>query len=366
LGQVLGGDLARGKEEKTKMNRRDFFTAVGLLPLLGYGGTRASAAGCAGRCDRLLVLIELKGGSDGLNMAVPYTDPAYYRLRPSLAVERGQVRQLSESTGLHPALSPLMPLWDAGELALVQGVGYAQPNFSHFRSIDIWDTAAASDQYLHDGWLARAFEQFRAPALTPGGVAIGSTALGPLAGSGTRCVALAGANELPLCTAFRERTSEQNMRTACAVIAGGSEVAALRITLNGFDTHSNQRHSETRLLQELAQALASLKAALIEINRWDSTLIMTYSEFGRQAKENPSAGTDHGSTNTHFVAGGAVKGGLYGEAPALNRLDGAGHLPFAIDFRRLYATLLETWWGVASAPILGERFAVLDLLKSPA
>jgi uncharacterized protein (DUF1501 family) len=379
------------------MNRRDFLTGLSLVPLVGYAGKLASAP--AGRYDRLLILIELKGGSDGLNMAVPYADAAYYRLRPNLAVERGQVQQLSESTGLHLALSPLMPLWEAGELALLQGVGYAQPNFSHFRSIEIWDTAAASNEYLRDGWLARSFEQFRPPlTFAADGIAIGDSELGPFAGIRTRSVALADAQEFaasaglveinvasnaavsdivslrnttvdaagtryPFATEFPAHAFGRSIQTACEVIAGETEVAALRITLNGFDTHSNQRRAETRLLQELAQALASLKAGLIEIDRWNSTLIMTYSEFGRLAKENPAGGTDHGSTNTYFALGGAVKGGLYGEPPALNRLDGEGNLAFAIDFRRLYATVLETWWGVPSSPILGERFAALDLLR---
>jgi uncharacterized protein (DUF1501 family) len=167
-------------------------------------------------------------------------------------------------------------------------------------------------------------------------------------------------------TDFPQHEFGKSIRTACEVITGQGGVAAVRITLNGFDTHSNQAATQARLLKELAEGLASLRSALTEIKRWNSTLIMTYAEFGRRAQENLSNGTDHGTANAHLVLGGAVKGGFYGEPPALNRLDGNGNLAFAIDFRSLYATVLEQWWGLPSREILGERFALLELLKRDA
>jgi uncharacterized protein (DUF1501 family) len=154
------------------------------------------------------------------------------------------------------------------------------------------------------------------------------------------------------------------VRTACQVIAGGANVAALRLTLNGFDTHQNQPGLHANLLRQLGEGLAALKSALAEMRRWDRTLILTYAEFGRRPQENQSNGTDHGTANVHFALGGRVRGGLYGAPPALDRLDGNGNLPFAVDFRSLYETVLEGWWGVAASPVLGARYDVLPLLKA--
>jgi uncharacterized protein (DUF1501 family) len=141
-------------------------------------------------------------------------------------------------------------------------------------------------------------------------------------------------------------------------------VAALKLSLNGFDTHSGQVGTHTGLLKQLAEGLTALKAALTELGRWEDTLIVTYAEFGRRPRENQSAGTDHGTASAHFVLGGRVKGGLYGQRPALDRLDGNGNLPFAVDFRDIYATALERWWGVNSNIALRGRYAAMDWLKT--
>ena len=153
-------------------------------------------------------------------------------------------------------------------------------------------------------------------------------------------------------------------RTAAQVIANQAGVAAVKLSLNGFDTHSNQPATHARLLKDLADGLTALRAALIELGRWNSTLLMTYAEFGRRPRENLSNGTDHGTANAHFLLGGRVKGGLFGSPPELNRLDGNGNLPFAVDFRDVYATVLESWWGADSKRALNGRFRPLDLLKS--
>ena len=137
----------------------------------------------------------------------------------------------------------------------------------------------------------------------------------------------------------------------------------LRLSLSGFDTHHNQPGPHGNLLKQLAEGLLALRAALTELGRWNDTLVMTYAEFGRRPKENQSNGTDHGTAAPHFVLGGRVAGGLYGEAPRLTQLDGDGNLPFAVDFRSLYATALEHWWGVSSAGVLGGRYATLPLLR---
>ena len=378
------------------MKRRDFLAAsVAALAV-----PRLALA--QGAYRRLLVLVEMKGGNDGLNTVVPYADPAYYDLRPRIGIARDAVLQLDARTGLHPSLEPLMPLWRAGELALVQGVGYPQPNLSHFRSIEIWDTASASDQYLSRGWLARAFDADPAPAgYAADGVAVGGHDMGPLAG-GRRAIALndpgqfqrqarlvrpegRSANpalehilhveaeiaqaasrlsaDVPFTTEFPKSPFGNAVRTAAELAANRGGVAAVRLTLDGFDTHENQPARQQRLLGELAAGLAALKSALVEIGRWTDTLVISYAEFGRRPQENASQGTDHGTANAHFVAGGRVRGGLYGAPPNFAALEG-GNLRFAVDFRSLYATALGRWWGVDASRALGARFPTLDLLRA--
>ena len=171
------------------MDRRNFLNALGGLPLFGnIGGVAWAAADplparAAGPTPygNLLLLIELKGANDGLNTVIPYANPRYVELRPRLAIAREQVLQLDEETGLHPALQPLLPLWQNKELAIVQGLGYPNPNLSHFRSIEIWDTASNSEEYLDAGWLARDFAQTPAPRqFAADGVVVGSSDMGPL------------------------------------------------------------------------------------------------------------------------------------------------------------------------------------------
>jgi uncharacterized protein (DUF1501 family) len=390
------------------MDRRRFLhssLAAGMLCALGDGiGVSLAAAPVGADYRRLLVLIELKGGNDGLNTLVPYTDSSYYALRPKLAVARDAVVQLSDRTGLHPSLAPLLPLWTARELAVLQGLGYPAPNLSHFRSIEIWDTASKSDEYLQEGWLTRTF----AAAPTPGsfaadGVIIGTPDLGPLTGGGTRAIALANTDQFlrqaRLATpegvagnralahilkveadivqaashlgARRTFTTEfpasgfgNAIRTAAQVIATPAGVAVVRITLSGFDTHTGQAATQARLLGDLAAGIVALRSALVEIGRWNDALVLTYAEFGRRPKENLSNGTDHGTASVHFAAGGRVHGGLHGEQPSLARLDGDGNMGFAIDFRSAYATVLERWWNVSSAATLGGRFQPLPFLAA--
>src|SRR5229473_5050746 len=183
------------------MDRRHFLKLAGYVPLASLApelmtGVAWSATPAGADYRKLLLLIELKGGNDGLNTLVPYANPTYYALRPKIGIPREQVVQLSDSVGLHPALEPLLPLWKSRELAVLQGVGYPAPNLSHFRSIEIWDTASKSDEYLQDGWLTRTFAAAPTPAdFAADGVIVGSSDLGPLAGAGTRAIALANTEQ---------------------------------------------------------------------------------------------------------------------------------------------------------------------------
>jgi uncharacterized protein (DUF1501 family) len=385
------------------VERRHFLNLLALTPLFGLANRPAHALAGRARYDRLLVLVELKGGNDGLNTVVPYAQPAYYALRPKLGIAREQVLQLDERVGLHPSLEPLLPLWHEQELAVVQGVGYPEPNLSHFRSIEIWDTASKSTEYLQDGWLTRAFAGHPTPpSFAADGVIVGSPDLGPLAGGGTRAIALSSTEQFLRQARYaadegrgRNKALEHILKveadivqaaaglhadyafrtgfppgefgnailTASQVIANRPGVAVVRITLGGFDTHNNQPGVHARLLKEFATGMAALKSALEELDRWNDTLILTYAEFGRRPRENQSNGTDHGTASVHFALGGRVRGGLYGACPALDRLNGDGNPDYAVDFRSLYATALESWWGVPSADVLGARHATLPLLR---
>ena len=385
------------------MDRRDFLRLSALVPFAGMAGFARAAASPATR--RLLVLIELKGGNDGLNTVVPYADPRYAALRPRLAIPREQVVALTEREGLHPALAPLRAAWDARELAIVRGVGYPDPNLSHFRSIEIWDTASASDKYLDEGWLARAFERSPCPeGFAADGVVVGGGGMGPLAGRKSRALALANPEQFvrnarlahaePVATrnaslahilrvendialsaerlrgarapsgSFPAGPFGKATETAAQLAAHPAGVAVVRLSLGSFDTHANQQGVHANLLGQLAEGLVALRGALVAADRWNGTVIATYGEFGRRPRENDSGGTDHGTASAHFVVGGAVKGGLYGAEPALDRLDANGNLPHAVDFRAYYATFLDRWWGIDSRAVLGGRFAALDLLRS--
>jgi uncharacterized protein (DUF1501 family) len=384
-----------------KIDRRVFLRLACIAPFAA-GLPRLAWAATSPQVRRLLVLVELKGGNDGLNTAIPFADPAYARLRPRLAIARDQVVQLDERVGLHPSLENLKAAWDARQLAIVQGVGYPDPNLSHFRSIEIWDTASRSDEYLESGWLARAFRQSPSPAgFAADGVVVGSGGMGPLGGSGARAIALTSPGQFlrnarlargegesanpalahilrverdvivsaerlhagrAFSTTFPAGPFGNAVGTSAQLAANRSGIAVIRLSLGSFDTHANQAGVHSVLLRQLGDGLAALREALIEIGRWDTTAVATYSEFGRRPAENQSGGTDHGTSSVHFVMGGTVKGGLHGASPALDRLDGNGNLPFTVDFRSYYATFLDRWWGIEAGRVVGSGFRPLDLI----
>ena len=398
------------------MNRRRFIKALAATGVSLLTPAWAAPQVRSADYSRLLILIELKGGNDGLNTLVPYADPNYLNLRPRIAIPRDEVLQLTETAGLHPALKSLLPLWQNRELAVVQGIGYPSANLSHFRSIEIWDTASKSEEYLADGWLARCFTAVPpAPTLAADAVIIGSQDRGPLSG-GRRVVSLSNPEQfvrqsqhlgqgmgqgqqtarekkapsalahiqgveddirqaasqltarrgIELSTPFPDGPFGQTVRTAAQVLAlgagGGLTVPALRLTQGGYDTHQNQPGTHANLLRQLGEGVAALRAVLTELGLWQRSLVMTYAEFGRRPKENQSNGTDHGTANVHFATGGSVRGGLFGVAPDLGQLDGNGNLAHTVDFRSYYATALERAWQIDSREVLRGRFPVLDFL----
>lgn len=381
------------------MNRRDAlqsllaFASLGLTPRWAHAATPR----------RHLLLVELNGGNDGLNTVVPYADPAYPRLRPSLALARGELLRLDKRLGLHPALTGLHELWERRELAIVNGVGYPQPNRSHFRAIEIWDTASESEEYLADGWVAHALAGDAGRGGAVDAVVIGRNPA-PLSGAGLRTVVMddiqgflrkargLGSATSPVANpalahllAVRGDTSEaadsfsrrlaqatppsgfpnsrfgRDLREAATLLIHGVAPPALKVAIGSFDTHANQLGTHARLLGELDAGLSALRSALREAGIWDRVLVMTYSEFGRRAAENASRGTDHGTAAPHFLLGGAVAGGLYGAQPALTALRD-DDLVHQVDFRRLYRTVVDAWWGLPT-PAAWRQHQALDCLR---
>ncbi len=394
-------------------NRRDFLTTLGGVGVLSMHAVSAlssasafahtqSATGKRGY-QRLLILVELRGANDGLNTFIPYADDAYYALRPTIGVKRDQVLKVDDRFGLHPALEALAPMWQKGEVAAVTGLGYPKPNLSHFRSIEIWDTGSNSSDYLSEGWLARAFTALAPPkSFVADGIAVGGGGLGPFAG-GARSLSIASTDAFlrqakladphgrasnaalqhilrlegeaqsaalnlnpnaVLKTEFPAHGFGQQSKTAMQIVAASPGVAALRIGLGSFDTHQGQQGTQQALLKQLAEGIAAIKQACVELGRWQDTTIITYCEFGRRAKENQSAGTDHGTANTQFVIGGSVKGGIKGAAPSLTQLSSDGNLIYTTDYRALYASVLRDWWKRSAAQtegVLGGNYAPLPL-----
>jgi uncharacterized protein (DUF1501 family) len=403
------------------MKRRDFLTnfssatGAALLSAHAPGWAQGVATRASSVQDRILILIELKGGNDGLNTVVPFADDAYYKLRNSIALKPEDLIKIDTKFGLHPELKAAMPLWEKGELGIVQGVGYPQANLSHFRSIEIWDTASKSAEYLTDGWATRGMQTgFSAKSkYTAEGVLIGMNDFGPLLGA--KAVSLndpvafvnqakfartndpAMSNHNPALTYLLKVENEisqaaeglkadkyafttvfpqgqfGNSVAAAAqvvasqkskIIAGTGGVPVICLTLGSFDTHQNQLNAHANLLRQLAEGIAALKSSLTELGAWDRTLVMTFSEFGRRAKQNSSNGTDHGTAAPHFVAGGAVRGGLYGQAPDLTRLDGTQNVVYTTDFRQMYATVAQQWWGVNSESVVRGKFDSLKFIHA--
>ncbi|MCW5733527.1 MAG: DUF1501 domain-containing protein [Enhydrobacter sp.] len=356
---------------------------------------------------RTLILLELKGGNDGLNTVIPYADARYHEFRPRIAVARERTLQLDESVGLHEKLEPLMESWKGGDLAIVQGVGYANPNRSHFRSIEIWDTASAASQTLSEGWVARAFDGNRPPqGLGVDSIVIDTNSL-PMMGPDLRTIVMQDAESfLRQVSAMRgaegpfdggnpalrhllavrrevnaaaaglseklrvaQRPAQEyagnpfgrQLDLATRVITAGVPVVAIKLALGGFDTHANQAPPHETLLSTLATGLATFRGNMIAASRWDDVVVMTYSEFGRRVRQNASAGTDHGTAAPQFVMGGKVNGGLHGVQPSLGDLQD-GDLRHTVDFRDVYSAIARGCWGKPAN--FGQRHVQpLDLIS---
>jgi len=387
------------------INRRDFITLAGGVSVALAARPVLATPAAGPNWDRVLVLVELKGGNDGLNTVIPYADPIYHRLRPNLGIERDAVVQLSDGLGLNPGLKPLLEPWKAGELGVLLGVGYPDPNRSHFRSIEIWDTASASDEYLSEGWIARAMARSPRPnSFALDAVVVDDNVL-PVSGPGLRNIVLKDVENFvrqaermqqasaarPANPALRHLlkvqgevhqaalTLRDRMKSAPApavempndafgrqldlalrLLLSRTPLTVIKVALGGFDTHARERETHDRLMRQLGAGLGSFRSALKQAGLWDRVLVMTYSEFGRRAAENGSRGTDHGTAAPHFVMGGKVKGGFHGRQPSLGDLSD-GDLRHAVDFRDVYATVAQRWWNLPT-PAAGGRSRLLDFV----
>lgn len=403
----------------SRLTRRDFlregvtFIAVGIaapawLSALASADDRLRQKGRRPSNDRVLVVVQLSGGNDGLNTVIPYTETLYRQLRPTLAVSESDIVALDERIGLHPAFGRVKSLIDAGHFSIIQGVGYPNPNRSHFRSMEIWQTANP-ETVEATGWLGRYLDTLPESAHNP---LIGLT-LGrenPVAMTGKTvsvpCVAslddfksLAGeqaealrkvyAINHPATAPVREaalkaldaaemvRTRLNNyqptvqypntpfamaMQQIARMLAADTGTRVFYCSTGGFDTHAQQARTHATLLQNVAEGLSAFWQDVQAMGKADKVLVLMFSEFGRRVAENGSQGTDHGAAAPMFALGTGVNAGLIGEHPSLRDLQD-GDLRFHTDFRSVYATVLERWLDVDSQSILHGRFAHVSLFR---
>jgi len=379
---------------------------------------RTAKAAAPGK-DTILVVVELTGGNDGLNMVIPYADDLYHKARPTLRRTKDQVIRLDDHVGLHSGMAGLRTLWDEGSLAVVQGVGYPNPDRSHFEAMDIWQTADPK-RATPTGWLGRATVELdnraggvpilhvgpgKAPLAATGAPGGGAVSVGDsnsfhleLGGEQARQAArrklledvaapAKSADDDDLLSFVQRRQVQtlsavehlrellegpnaprnfggglaQKLQIVSGLIARGFGTRLFYVTLDGFDTHAGQGPAHQRLLSELADSIGNFFRDLKDTHNDTRVRLLTFSEFGRRVKENDSRGTNHGAASCLFVAGPSMKGGVVGKHPSLANLD-ADDLKFHTDFRRVYATLLDDWLSCDSKSVLGAKWeAVLEL-----
>jgi len=392
-----------------------------------------------GKDGTILVVLQMAGGNDGLNTVVPFADDHYHRARPKLGLPEAKILKLSDNVGLHPSLAGMKDLYDAGQLAVIQGVGYPNPNRSHFRSTEIWQTASDANAVESYGWLGRYFDNACAGCDPTVGVSIGgqmpqafsarlpkSVCLqnpqnyrfmppkrgGPEAeaeaeesfrklnlidsemaeNSGGSIAAIQGtvqhegsALDFLERTALDAQMSSDEIRTIASraenqaeypvsqlgnslklvakLIGGGLPTRVFYVSQGGYDTHANQTNTHQRLLKDLGDSMQAFVKDLNAQANLPRVLVMTFSEFGRRVAENASGGTDHGAAAPMFVVGNKIKAGLFGQYPSLAPNDlFQGDVRYNLDFRSVYATILESWLKTPSAPILGRKFPLLELV----
>lgn len=396
------------------IKRRDFLktgslaTASLLLPKFLYSLQTPGVLPVKGRN---LVIIQFSGGNDGLNTIIPMRNDVYYRERPRLGIKRETALSLTDDAGIHPNLGGLKSLWDGGHMAVLHSVGYPNPDRSHFRSMDIWHSASPADEYWQTGWLGRYLDAQCVGRPTAGlefddtlslvmkgenakGLALQdsrrlyestrspffaeySAAKGPVLNDDapvdylykTMAETLSSANYLfeqsrqkPTSAIYPATGLGKDLKTIASLILADTDTSVYYVSLGSFDTHINQEAQQKRLFKEFSDALSVFATDLKDNGKWNDVLVATFSEFGRRVAQNASGGTDHGTANNMMFFGGSLRQkGMLNPLPDLMDLD-QGDLKFQVDFRQVYATLLENWLGAAAGNVLGANFKPMGFI----
>ncbi len=420
------------KKKPDGFSRRDFLRTSALagaglaLPFVLPESLQAAVAAQTAALAKpaspdfpILVVLELGGGNDGLNTVVPVGADPYFRARPTLALKRNGTLPLDDQLGLHSSLKELKSLYEEGRLSIINGVGYPNPDRSHFRSMEIWRTASGAERHVPEGWLGRYLDTAGGDHPDPlSGIAVGPELPQSLCGDRGAGIAFqeprlfrwmegrAGDTEaafqrlnhidgqlvddtdtlgfLRNITTRLVLSSDRVRKVASRTLQGvdypqgrlGRDLKIVAdciladlptrvysVSLVGFDTHANQAVVQANLLRQFSQATHAFFTDLRNHRVSDRVLVLCYSEFGRRVEENASRGTDHGTAGPMFLLGNPVRPGLHGRYPSLEDLDG-GDLKYQVDFRSVYATLLENWFGAESARVLPGTFPKLNLLKT--
>lgn len=361
--------------------------------------------------NKVVVVIQLSGGNDGLNTVIPYRNDSYYRLRPRLAIKKEEALAVSDEVGLHPSLTHLRTLHEQGQLGILNGVGYPNPDRSHFRSMDIWQTGSQSNETLNSGWIGRYLDAQCKGCDKPtqalevddvlslalkGEIEKGLAFKNPrnLYGSSnekyfrelaqrqshdghsqadylykTMADTISSADYIfqqsklhPSKQQYPSSQLGQSLKTIAGLIFSEINTKVYYVSLGSFDTHVNQDAQQKRLFTELNDALKSFTTDLSDNHRMDDVLIFTFSEFGRRVSQNASGGTDHGTANNMFlISGGLKQKGLINDLPGLDDLQD-GDLKHSVDFKTVYATILNKWLGADDERILGRKYDYLNFI----
>ncbi|MEL6672749.1 MAG: DUF1501 domain-containing protein [Bacteroidota bacterium] len=399
------------------MKRRDFLQAASLVSAswMMPNFLRAAQSLSFGESThgKVLVMVQFSGGNDGLNMVVPYSNDIYYQNRPGIAIKSDEVFRMNDDLGLHPKMEGLHQLYDDGALSVVNGVGYPNPNRSHFRSMDIWHTASDAHEFLSSGWVGRYLDSAcqKGKTLPYTALEIDDTLSLALKGQQLKGLAVKQPQSLykttqepfiqalarqqmqadvssPLAylhkTLIETTTSAsyvhekakvyktevdypdhefgQKLKTMAKLIVSQSDTRIYYVSISGFDTHVSQPGQHGNLLKKYSSGLAAFVEDLKRNNRFEDVMIMTFSEFGRRVKQNAGRGTDHGTANNvMLISGGLKKPGIYNAPSDLADLVD-GDLKHKVDFREIYTTLLDKWLEVDAEAILGRKFSQLGMV----
>lgn len=375
-----------------------------FLKALEHGGAVPSS-------EKTLVVVQLSGGNDGLNTVVPFRNDIYYQLRPQLALPASNVLKASDELGFHPALQKLRRLYDQGYLSVINNVGYPNPDRSHFRSMDIWQTASDSHEYLNTGWIGRYLDASCHDCQTAhSAVEIDDMLSLAMKGESVKGLAMKNPQRLhqilhnPFIAKVNDASGQasnsslhylyktlaeasssadyiydkskvfkssaqypdtalgKQLKTVAELIQSGIQSKVFYVSFSGFDTHVRQQPQHERLLNTYADALHSFVGDLEKSDDFKNVLVLTFSEFGRRVSQNASNGTDHGTANNVFIIGKQLKkAGFLNGTPNLTKLDN-GDLIHEVDFRQVYATILNKWLGANDQIVLGKRFGQLQFI----